>query len=192
MRLNDSSMKNTRRFDAWLFPLTHWNWKAALITAVCRASACMAALWHTSLHAREHFGAVEAAYVLLTSGIFSAWQQQSLDIKPRRLAWSVAVLAIPLGSLAADSALHLWLDHGNMRALGIGALLVTLISAMFHWHVMQNGAMLVGENSRSLLDDMKQMPRLVATFVSYPVRWALGRSRTAEIASQAEEMEIAA
>lgn len=70
----------------------------------------MAALWHSPLQAREHFGAVEAAYVLLTAGVFSAWQQQSLDVKPRELAWAIVVLAIPLGSLAADSARHLWLD----------------------------------------------------------------------------------
>jgi hypothetical protein len=178
--------------NAWLFPLTHWNWKAALVTAICRAGACMAALWHSPLHAREHFGVVEAAYVLLTAGIFSAWQQQALGVKPRRLAWSITVLAIPLGSLAADSALHLWLDHGNMRALGIGAVIVTIVSAMFHWHVMQNGALLVGEGSRTFTDDMRRMPRLVASFVTGPVQWALGRTRAGETASETEELEIAA
>jgi len=113
-------------------------------------------------------------------------------VKPRKLAWSITVLAIPLGSLAADSALHLWLDHGNMRALGIGALIATLVSAMFHWHVMQNGAMLVGENSRSFIDDMKQMPRLVASFVWDPIRAVINRTRAGQLANEAEEMEIAA
>lgn len=185
-------MRQISRLDAWLFPLTHWNWKAALITAVCRAAACMAALWHSPLHAREHFGVVEAVYVLLTAGIFSAWQQQALDVKPRRLAWAIVVLAIPLGSLAADCALHVWLDQGNMRALGIGALIATLISAMFHWHVMQNGAMLVGKDTNSFLGDMKQMPRLIATFVWNPIRGAISRPRTVEIDAEVEEVEIAA
>lgn len=151
----------------------------------------MAALWHSTPHAREHFGAVEATYVLLTAGIFSAWQQQALHVKPRRLAWAIVVLAIPLGSLAADSALHLSLDHGNMRSLGIGALMVTLISAMFHWHVMRNGAMLIGDDCRSFLDDMKCMPRLVATFVWNPIRWALSKSRQPELAAEPEDLEIA-
>ncbi len=163
-------MNNRSRFGPWLFPLTYWNWKAALITAICRAAACMVALWHIPLHVREHFGAVEAVYVLFTAGIFSAWQQQALDAKPRRLAWAIVVLAIPLGSLAADSALHLWLDNGNMRALGMGAFIATIISAMFHWHVMQSGAMLMGNDSRSFGEDIKQMPRLVASFVWKPIR----------------------
>ena len=130
--------------------------------------------------------------MLLTAGIFSAWQQQALGVKPRRLAWSIVVLAIPLGSLAADCALHIWLDHGNMRALGIGALIVTVVSAMFHWHVMQNGAMLVGRNSNSFVGDMKRMPRLIATFVWNPIRAVISRPRTVEIDAEAEEMEIAA
>ena len=178
--------------NAWLFPLTHWNWKAALITAICRAGACMAALWHSPLYAREHFGAVEAAYVLLTAGVFSAWQQQALDVKPRKLAWVITVLAIPLGSLAADSGLHLWLDHGNMRALGIGALIVTVVSAMYHWHLMQNGAMLVGESSRSFVDDMKLLPRLTVTFVTEPIQALMNRVRAAEAPAKPGEIEIAA
>jgi hypothetical protein len=184
-------MRNQRRKNALLFPLTHWHWKAALVTAVFRAGACMAALYHAPLHAREHFGAVEAAYVLATAGIFSAWQQQALEIKPRRLAWLTVVLAIPLGSLAADSALHLWLDSGSMRALGLGALAGTLASAMFHWHVMQNGAMRVGADGRSFFDDMRQMPRLAVTFVWNPIQWTIARLRAQPIETPASDFEVA-
>jgi hypothetical protein len=176
--------------NAWLFPLTHWNWKAALVTAICRAGACMAALWHSPLYAREHFGAVEAAYVLLTAGIFSAWQQQALDVKPRQLAWVITVLAIPIGSLAGDSALHLWLDHGDMRALGISALIVTVVSAMYHWHIMRNGVMLVGENSGSFMDDVKKLPQLTVSFVCDPIKAVMSRVRAERI--PAKNAEIAA
>ncbi|MBT9331133.1 hypothetical protein [Paracidobacterium acidisoli] len=169
-----------------LFPLTHWNWKAALLTAVLRGSACIAALRHMELHARQHFGIVEAAYVLLTSGVFSAWQQQSLSIRSRRLGWFTCVFAVPLSSLGLDTLLHLRLDHGNMRALGISALVFTLVSAMFHWHVMQNGAMIVGESSRSLWTDLRQMPRLVLSFIRTPLSW-LGTA--GDSASEAAECE---
>ncbi|HTV05635.1 MAG TPA: hypothetical protein VME86_09725 [Acidobacteriaceae bacterium] len=184
-------MRNQRRLDALLFPITHWHWKAAVMSATFRAGACMVALYRSPLHAREHFGLVEAAYVLTTCGIFSAWQQQALGIKPRRLAWLIVVLVIPLGSLAADSGLHLWLDSGNMRALGIGALIGTLISSMFHWHVMSNGAMIIGASGRSFLDDMRQMPRLVVSFVANPVRWLAARLRPSSISVEAEDLEAA-
>lgn len=131
----------------------------------------MAALQHVRPHAREHFSIVEMGYVLLTAGIFSAWQQQALGIKPRYLAWLVVVMIVPLTSLGADAVAHSLLDHVNAHALGIGALIFTLISAMFHWHVMENGVMIVGEESRTFMSDMKRLPGLVLSFVIAPARW---------------------
>jgi len=164
---------------ALLFPFTHWNWKAAAIAAVLRAFACAAALRNVDPHARRHFGIVEAVFVLLTSGFFSALQQQSLSVKSRCLGWMLCVITIPLASLSADSLLHLWLDSGNMRTLGACALIFTLVSAMFHWHVMQNGALLVGHGSRSFWTDLKQMPRLAASFVTIPLALLRQESDTA-------------
>lgn len=161
----------TRDNRSWLFAFTHWNWKAALITAIFRGSACMLALQHAHPQAREHFSLVEMTYVLLTAGIFSAWQQQALAIKRRYLAWLVVVIIVPLSSLAVDAAAHSLLDHVNAHALGIGALIFTLVSAMFHWHLMQRGVMLVGEQSRSFLSDIKQIPALLLSFVTSPVSW---------------------
>jgi hypothetical protein len=42
------------------------------------------------------------------------------------------------------------------------------ISAVFHLHVMRNGVFLTG-TGRSLSDDFRRMPRLVAGFVVRPV-----------------------
>ena len=163
--------KAANRFnnDSWLFAFTHWNWKAAIVTAVLRGAACMAALRHIHPHARHHFSLVEMAYVLLTSGIFSAWQQQALGIRPRYFAWSIVVLIVPMTSLGADAVAHAMLDHVNAHALGIGALIFTTISAMFHWHLMENGVMLVGDESPSLVSDLRRIPTLLVSFVAQPV-----------------------
>ena len=185
------SMQTIRDNRAWLFPFTHWNWKAAFITALCRGAACMAALRHVHPHAREHFSAVEMAYVLLTAGIFSAWQQQALCIKPRYCAWLVVVMLVPLTSLGADALAHSLLDHIDAHALGMGALIFTLVSAMFHWHLMENGAMLVGEESRSLASDMRQLPVLALSFVTAPVRW-LRKSLPASSIDRLEESDLEA
>jgi hypothetical protein len=180
------TMRLPQAMRPWLFALTHWNWKVVLITAICRAIACMAALRHTQAHAREHFGLVEAGYVLLTAGVFSALQQQSLGIKTRRLAWLVTVIIVPLVSLGADVLVHQWLDQVNAHTLGIGALAFTLISAMFHWHIMQHGAMLVGESSSSFWTDMKRMPKLLLSFVTEPVL----SLRRMHMVDEAEESEL--
>jgi hypothetical protein len=148
----------------WMFPLTHWNWKVAVTTAIFRGLVCMLALHNSNMQARQHFGAVEAVYVLFTSGFFSAFQQQALTTRPRILAWLIVVIFVPVLSLGADSLVHLWLNTANAHALGIGALIFTLVSAMFHWHMLQNGVMLVGKDSGSLIGDLKQLPKLVLSF----------------------------
>ncbi|QNI31187.1 hypothetical protein H7849_19115 [Alloacidobacterium dinghuense] len=175
----------------WLFALTHWNWKAALITAIFRGAACIAALRHVHPHERQHFSAVEMIYVLLTAGIFSAWQQQALVIKPRYCAWTVVVVLVPLTSLGLDAVLHSLLDHVDAHALGIGALIFTLVSAMFHWHAMESGAMLVGKQSRSLSSDLKQLPGLLLSFVTAPIIW-LRELRVANPIDAVEENDLEA
>jgi hypothetical protein len=155
----------------WLFPLTHWNWKVALVTAVLRGLACVAALRHMEVHARNHFGVVEAAFVLVTCGAFSAVQQQSLQIRSEILAWFSCVVVVPLTSLGCDAALHFWLDGRQTRQLGIPALVFTVLSATFHWHMIRNGALLVGDESHSLSTDLKRIPRLTATYFTTPVLW---------------------
>ena len=179
----------SRRFAALLYPLTHWNWKVALLTAVLRGLACALALRHMELHARRHFSLVEAAFVLFTCGSFSALQQQSLHIRREVMAWVVCVLAVPFTSLACDAGLHFWLDGRQTSQLGVPALIFTVISATFHWHMIRNGALLVGEESGSLSADLKRIPRLVGTYFTVPVLWMV---RTASAMARREEFLAAA
>lgn len=174
----------------WLFPLTHWNWKVALMTAVLRGLACVAALRHMEVHARNHFGAVEAAFVLVTCGAFSALQQQSLSIRSELMAWFSCVVVVPLTSLSCDAGLHFWLDGRQTRQLGVPALIFTVLSATFHWHMIRNGALLVGEEAHSLSTDLKRIPRLTATYFASPALW-MWRVVSALVAKEGAEGAIA-
>jgi hypothetical protein len=171
MRSGAKSGNGAGKGSGWLFALTHWNWKVALMTAALRGLACVAALWHMERHARNHFGVVEAAFVLLTCGFFSALQQQSLGIRSEILAWFTCVVVIPLSSLGMDAGLHFWLDGRDTRQLGVMALGFTVLSATFHWHMIRNGALLVGDEAHSLGTDLKRIPRLTLTYVAEPAVW---------------------
>jgi len=159
------------RLAALLFPFTHWNWKVALLTAILRGGVCILALRHMELHARQHFGLVEAAFVLLTCGFFSALQQQSLHIAHEALAWLACVVVVPLASLGCDAGLHFWLDGRQTSQLGLAAIVFTLFSSTMHWHMIRNGALLVGDEAHSLSTDLRRIPRLVATYFASPVFW---------------------
>ncbi|MGB6133793.1 MAG: hypothetical protein WCC14_11625 [Acidobacteriaceae bacterium] len=177
------------RLAAWLFPFTHWNWKVAMLTAVLRGVVCMAALRHMEMHARRHFGLVEAAFVLLTCGFFSALQQQSLMLAPEALAWLSCVVVVPLTSLGCDAGLHLWLDGRQARQLGPAALIFTVVSATLHWHMIRNGALLVGDEAHTLQTDLKRIPKLVGTYFAAPVVWVgkmvIGAVRPSEVEESA-------
>jgi hypothetical protein len=171
MKSNGKCAMGAGETPSWLYPLTHWNWKVALITAVLRGLVCVVALWPMERHARNHFGAVEAAFVLLTCGFFSALQQQALAIKSEAMAWLVCVVVVPLTSLGCDGALHFWLDGRQTRQLGVAALVFTVLSATFHWHMIRNGVLLVGEDSESMGMDVRRIPKLTATYFAWPVMW---------------------
>jgi len=159
------------RMAELLFPLTHWNWKVAMLTAVLRGLACVWALRHVEMHVRQHFGMVEASFVLLTCGSFSALQQQTLKIRREAVAWLTCVIVIPFTSLGCDAALHFWLDGHATRQLGMAGMVFTLVSATFHWHMIRNGALLVGDEAHTLATDMKRIPRLVGTYFAEPAMW---------------------
>jgi hypothetical protein len=67
-----------------------------------------------------------------------------------------------------------WLTHrvAGAPASGRATLAVCIfavISAFFHLHVMRRGAFLTGHHGRSLSDDFRRMPQLIAGFVAAPV-----------------------
>ncbi|HEX4067318.1 MAG TPA: hypothetical protein VHZ09_14970 [Acidobacteriaceae bacterium] len=179
------------RSRAWLFALTHWNWKVALMTAVLRGLVCVLALRHMELHARRHFGLVEAAFVLATCGAFSALQQQTLDLRSEVLSWFTCVVLIPLTSLGCDAGLHFWLDGQQTRQLGVAGVIFTIVSATFHWHMIRNGALLVGDKSASFGSDLRRIPILIGTYFAAPVIWLRTLLNAAFSTEKAEESAVA-
>lgn len=171
----------------WLYAFTHWNWKISLLTAVLRGAACVWALRNVTPHARNHFGLVEAAFVLATCGSFSALQQQSLKIRRELFAWLACVVVIPMASLGCDAALHFWLDGRDTLQLGVAGTIFTLVSATFHWHLIRNGALLVGEESGSLATDLRRIPRLTVSYCAAPVLWMGRLTRLSDDPANVEE-----
>lgn len=157
----------------WNWPLTGkaascWNWKCALMSAVVRSCVYLAAMAHGCAHNRLAVVVVEMAYVTLTAGFYAGLQQHALGFRSRLLGDLAIVIGVPGLSMTLD-----WLIH---RATGAAAggratfavCLFALISALFHLHVMRRGVFLTGHQGRSLVEDFRRIPRLVASFVATP------------------------
>lgn len=145
-----------------------WNWKCALFSATARSLVYLAAMTHTGPHGRLAVVLVEIGYVTLTAGFYAGMQQKALGLRTLWLGNLIVVLGVPALAQALD-----WLAH---RATGatvperatLAVSLFAALSALFHLHAMRNGVFLTGRG-RSLVDDFRRMPRLVAGFLFRPV-----------------------
>jgi hypothetical protein len=147
--------------------LSCWNWKCALLSATARSLVYLAAMARSGPHGRVAIVLVEIAYVTLTAGIYAGMQQRALALRSRFLGNVVVVLGVPGAAQVLD-----WLTHRAAGAVPTGRATLAVcvfatMSALFHLHVMRNGAFLTGRGS-SLLGDFQRMPRLIAGFVLRP------------------------
>lgn len=149
--------------------LVCWNWKCALLSATIRTSVMLAAMTRKAPHGRLSIALVEMAYVTLTSGLYAGLQQHALRLRPRLFGNFVIVAAVPALAQLLD-----WMAHRAMgaplppRAL-LSVCILAAISSLFHLHVMRNGAFLTGGSGRSLLDDFRRVPALLAGFLLRPL-----------------------
>lgn len=156
-----------------------WNWKCALLSAAARSLVYLAALARSGPHGRVSIIAVEIAYVTLTAGIYAGMQQRALRLRSRLLGNCIVACGVPALAQGID-----WFAH---RAAGgavpfratVAVSIFAGVSALFHLFVMRRGVFLTGQG-RSLGDDFRRIPRLVAGFVVAPFGWMTARATESE------------
>ena len=149
--------------------LACWNWKCALLSAGARSAVYLAAMARSRSHDGFAVVLVEIAYVTATAGIYAGMQQRALGIRSRMLGNLVVVLAVPGVAQALDWIAHRTLGATPPSRATIAVCAFTIISALFHLHVMRRGAFLTGRAGRTLRNDFRRMPRLVLGFLMLPV-----------------------
>lgn len=147
--------------------LSCWNWKCALLSATARSIVYLAAMGRSGGHDRVAVVLVEIAYVTLTAGIYAGMQQKALSLRNRLRGNLITVLGVPGIAQALDWAAHRLTGATVTSRATLAVCIFTALSALFHLHVMRNGAFLTGQG-RSLADDFRRMPRLILEFVAKP------------------------
>jgi hypothetical protein len=149
--------------------ISYWNWKCALLSATVRSIVYLAALAHTGRRGCLSIVLVEMAYVALTAGLYAGMQQKALGLRNRLVGNLIVVVGVPSLAQFMD-----WLAHRVAGAAVPGkatlaVCIFTILSALFHLHVMRRGAFLTNRCGCSLIEDFRRMPRLIAGFVAAPV-----------------------
>ena len=147
-----------------------WNWKCALLSATARSIVYLAAMSRKSFQGSLAVVLVEIAYVTLTAGIYAGMQQKALGLRSRLLGNLIITVGVPGLSQALDWTAHRVTGAAVTGKATFAVCVFAAISALFHLHVMRQGAFLTG-TGRSLVDDFRRMPRIVLGFVVRPVVW---------------------
>ncbi|MGI8469689.1 MAG: hypothetical protein ACR2N3_14690 [Pyrinomonadaceae bacterium] len=162
--------------------ITRWNWKAALLGALLRASFYVTIYqvsketWIVTLTAVI----VEIGFRFLTTGISGSIVQSFRRATPAWLATLIITITLPVISHTIEFVSHYAQENyfGSIFAASVNnsrqrafifSVLLSVISAMFNLFIMQHGVLLVGAGSetKSLGNDLKRIPKLVIEFIAF-------------------------
>jgi hypothetical protein len=150
--------------------LACWNWKCAVLSATARSLVYLGATAHSGSHGRLAAVAVELGYVTITAGVYAGLQQRALNLRSRALGNLIVTVGVP----GLAQTLDWWTHHITGAAAPARATfavsIFTLVSALFHLHVMRHGVFLTGSAGRTLANDFRGMPRLILSLVLRPYR----------------------
>ena len=149
--------------------LSCWNWKCALLSSIARSIVYLAALTHTGHPGSLSIVLVEIAYVTLTAGLYAGLQQKALGLRNRLLGNLIVALGVPGMAQLLDWLMHRVAGAAVPNRTILAVCVFTLVSALFHLYVMRRGAFLTNHHGRSLSEDFRRMPRLIAGFVITPL-----------------------
>jgi hypothetical protein len=163
--------------------ITRWNWKAALLGAILRASFYFTVYqasresWLVTLTAVL----VELSFRFITTGIAGAVVQSFRRATPVWAANLIVSVSLPAFSHTVEFITHYAQERylydifastedggARQRAFAI-SVLFSVLSALFNLFAMKHGVLLVGagKETRSLANDLKRMPRMLAEFTAY-------------------------
>lgn len=165
--------------------LTCWNWKCAVLSATARSLVYLAAMARTGLRGSLAVVLVEIAYVTLTAGVYAGMQQRALALRSRLLGNLTVVLGVPALAQLLDWFIHRLAGPAIPAKATLAVCIFATVSALFHLHVMRNGVFLSG-TGRSLHDDFRRIPRLLAGFLSKPIIFVAGFAARPAAAAESE------
>ena len=161
---------------------TRWNWKAALLGALLRASFYITVYKASKEDWRAAMAAalVEFTFRFVTSGASGAIIQSFRRATPAWVATLIVMISLPVISHTIEFFTHYAQERyfsqiippatNNSRQVAFAiSVLFSAVSAMFNLFIMRNGVLLVGagEETKPFLTDMKQIPRLIVRFISF-------------------------
>lgn len=142
-----------------------WNWKAAVVSAICRAGIFLAANLPAGIEAGLAAMSTEVVFRIVVSGSLGSATQAVGTVSSAGRSMMVALLVIPVAGHLAEYAVHRLAGTARLGHSSAASVAFSLMTTAFNVFAMRRGALIVGEGAASLAADLSRMPALIAAFV---------------------------
>ena len=146
--------------------VVNWNWKAALLSAICRASLFLAINLPAGAAAGVRAMITEFIFRGVASGVFGSLTQA---FSRAHHVW-IALVVLPALGHTAEFLVHRAAGTPRLSGSIAASVAFSLLTTAFNLFAMRRGALVVGEGQRTLTQDLRHLPRLIVEFVVAGVR----------------------
>lgn len=146
--------------------IRRWNWKSAVLSALTRGALFFFANLKAGLSAAVGAMTIEAMFYITVAGFYGAICQSFRRTRPAWLATMTMMVLMPAINHTLEFSVH-WFGGTKKLTTGIIASIgFSMLSALFNLFAMRRGAFIVGEDRQTLLNDFRQLPRIIFDFLA--------------------------
>lgn len=157
--------------------LRRWNWKSAVLSALTRGALFFFANLGAGVSAALGAMSIESAFYITVAGFYGAATEGFRRTRPAWLATLTIMVLMPGINHTLEFLLH-WASGTKKLATSIiASICFSMLSAVFNLFAMRRGAFIVGAERQSLLEDFRQLPRIILDFLTFVPRACLVRFR---------------
>lgn len=157
--------------------LRRWNWKSAVLSALTRGALFFFANLGAGVSAALGAMSIESAFYITVAGFYGAATEGFRRTRPAWLATLTIMVLMPGINHTLEFLLH-WASGTKKLATSIiASICFSMLSAVFNLFAMRRGAFIVGAERQSLLEDFRQLPRIILDFLTFVPRAFLIRIR---------------
>ena len=150
-----------------------WNWKSALLSSLTRGSIFFSVNLFASWKAATSALVTELVFRPFMSGFYGTVTEQFSPAQPTWAATLVVIAVLPAINHVVELAIHWARGTQKLGASVLASIVFSVLSGLFNIFAMRRGVLIVGEGRRSLLEDLRRVPLVLAAFLTVIPRSAL-------------------
>ena len=131
-----------------------------------RGGIFFAANWSAGWHAAVGAMLTEFVWRTAVSGFYGSITQSFRRAEPAWLAALFITVLLPLTSHGLEFVIHYLRGTPNLGRSVAASVSFTALATAFNLYAMRRGVLVVDEGQRSLAEDMRAMPAMIAGFLS--------------------------